>query len=187
MLSSRSTKFAWWRARRPPVVRSCLFASCADMLSSRSTGFTWWKARQPLRLEIVPDFRQFWIQCFARHAFRSLREIRLAESMPAPEAGDRAKIWGVWIQCFARHAFWSVRSLAEQTYLNHCLLCKSYVNAETKLVRHCFSPSEFRGATEKQFLISETAYLDLLRTTLQTDQSIPKLRSAICRLRVNQS
>jgi len=58
------------------------------------------------------------------------------ESTPAPEAGDRAKLWGVWIQCFTRHAFWSAILLAEQTYLNHCLLCKSDVNAETKLVRH---------------------------------------------------
>jgi len=84
-----------------PVVHSCLLASraiqflmsgaefmasCAGMLSSRSTGFAWWKARQPLRLEIVPDYRQFWIQCFAQHAFRSLHEIRLVESAPAPEA-----------------------------------------------------------------------------------------------------
>ena len=98
------------------------------------------------------------IRLMRRHALQSLHEIRLAESMPASEAGDRAKIWGVWIQCFARHAFWSARSLAEQTYLNHCLLCKSDVNTETKLVRHCFSPSEFRGATEKQCLISETVY-----------------------------
>jgi len=69
-------------------------------------------------------------------AFQSFQQIRLVESMPAPEAGDRAKLWGVWIQCFARHAFWSAILLAEQTYLNHCLLCKSDVNAETKLVRH---------------------------------------------------
>lgn len=127
------------------------------------------------------------IRLMCRYAFQSLHEIRLVESTSAPEARDRAKLWVVWIQCFARHAFWSAISLAEQTYLNHCLLCKSDVNTETKLVRHCFSPSEFRGATEKQCLISETAYLDLRGTIDQSDQSIPKLRSAICRLRVNQS
>ena len=77
------------------------------------------------------------------HALQSLHEIRLVESTPAPEAGDRAKLWVFWIQCFARHAFWSAISLAEQTYLNHCLLCKSEVNAETKLVRHFCHQANF--------------------------------------------
>ena len=30
-----------------------------DMLSSRSTEFAWWKARRPLRLEIVPNYGLF--------------------------------------------------------------------------------------------------------------------------------
>ena len=123
----------------PPVVRSCLLASraiqflmsgaefiasCAGMPSSRSTKFAWWKARQPLRLEIVPDYRQFWIQCFARHAFRSLHEIRLAESTSTLE------VYWCLFASFAdmlssrstRFAWWKARRLLRLEIVPNCVL-----------------------------------------------------------------